>query len=256
MMSVQPNRPEEFALSRRRLLQSAATLAAVAVCTSVGLAWAEDKHASGAAAVAQALILTTPQLSDSLEPGRWHGLGMVHVFDYVGGYLTRPNSSGLRRDPPEGGVAASWTVSPDGLLYTFTLRPGLTFHDGTKLDAAAVVRSLTRQVNPTDPSYAAGCELHTNYTFNRRSISAPNSATVVMELTRPDPAYLYRLFHPAAMILSPTALDQCRGGIHQRLISCGPYQIERFVPKAEVTLAAFAGFWGERPAADRLLVRS
>jgi glutathione transport system substrate-binding protein len=181
---------------------------------------------------------------------------MARVFDYVGGYLTRPNASGQRNDPPEGGVAASWTVSPDGLLYTFTLRPGLTFHDGTQVDATAVVRSLTRQANPADPSYPVGCEMHTNYTFNRKSIHAFDPATVRIELARPDPAYLYRLFHPAAMILSPAALDKCHGGIRHSLVSCGPYQIERFVPGIEVVLTAYTGFWAGRPLTDRLIVRS
>ena len=68
------------------------------------------------------------------------------MIDNVGAYLTRPNSSGVWTDPPEGGLAESWEVSDDGLVYTFNVRPGVKFHDGTDVDANAIVRSLTRQI--------------------------------------------------------------------------------------------------------------
>src|SRR6266536_4766953 len=51
------------------------------------------------------------------------------------------------------GLAESWTISKDGLQYTFKLRRGITFHDGTPLNAEAVKFSIERQINPNHPAY-------------------------------------------------------------------------------------------------------
>src|SRR5688500_18529582 len=54
------------------------------------------------------------------------------------------------------GLAESWTISKDGLQYTFKLRKGITFHDGTPLNAAAVKFSIERQINSEHPANKLG----------------------------------------------------------------------------------------------------
>ena len=53
------------------------------------------------------------------------------------------------------GLATSWTISPDGLTYTFALRQGVTFHDGTPFNAQAVAANLDRITNPMTASQKA-----------------------------------------------------------------------------------------------------
>jgi len=253
------------ALSRRQFMQGTAglaTMAALAACAPTGDAPSAGAPATTAPAAAAGapqtggtLVFAAETIGESLEPGLWNGFGISNVIDNVGAYLTRPNSSGQWTDPPEASLAESWAVADDGLTYTFKIRQGVKFHDGAALDAAAIVRSLTRQVNPDDTSYVAGLYMHTNYTFNRKSITAPDAATVVVELERADAAYLYRLFHPSAIILSPQALDEFKADINTNLISCGPFKVERFVPGSEVTLVAFEEFWEGRPYLDKIVIR-
>lgn len=257
----------DVAMSRRRFLQGslgvAGSLAAaqfLAACAPAAPAPSGGETAVGEAVATGPqpggrLVFAAETIGESLEPGLWNGFGITNVHDNVGAYLTRPNSSGVWTDPPEPSLAESWEVSEDGLVYTFKIRPGVKFHDGTDLDANAIVRSLTRQVDPEDSSYVEGLYMHTNYTVNRKSISAPDAMTVVIELERPDAAYLYRLFHPSAITLSPASLDEFGAGINTNLVSCGPFKIERFVPGSEVTLVAFDDFWEGRPNLDEIIMR-
>jgi peptide/nickel transport system substrate-binding protein len=254
----------EAALSRRRFLLGTAGLAgmvALAACSPAAAPSGSAPAAEAGAAAATGpqsggtLIFAAETIGESLEPGLWNGFGISNVIDNVSAYLTRPNSSGQWTDPPEPSLAESWEISEDGLTYTFKIRQGAKFHDGTDVNAPAIARSLTRQVNPDDVSYVEGLYMHSNYTFNRKSIEAVDDSTLVIELERPDAAYLYRLFHPSAAIISPKALDELGAGINTNLVSCGPFKLEKFVPGSEVTLTAFDDYWDGRPYIDQIVIR-
>lgn len=257
----------EVTLSRRNFMRGSLGLAGLAALAACAPAPASQAPAAGQASATQApaaagkpktggtLVFAAESIGESLEPGLWNGFGISNVIDNVAAYLTRPNSSGQWTDPPEPSLAESWEISKDGLTYTFKIRKGVKFHDGAEVDADAIVRSLTRQVNKDDASYVEGLYMHVNYTFNRKSIKASDKETVVIELERPDAAYLYRLFHPSAIIISPKALDEYKKEINTHLISCGPFKIDKFTPGSEVTLVAFDGFWEGRPYLDKIVIR-
>jgi len=259
---------EKVLMSRRRFLQGAAgtaslfTFAQLAAACGAPAAPATTTPAAETSAAAATgpkqggrIIFAAESIGESLEPGLWNGFGIINIVDNLAAYLTRPNSSGVWTDPVEGFIAESWTISDDGRTYTFKIRPGMTFHDGTPVDANAVVRSLTRQVNPDDPSYVEGLYMHTNYTSNRKSITAPDDMTVVIELEAPDAAYLYRLFHPSAVILSPKSLDELKQGIATNLVSAGPFKLVKFTPGVEAQLVAFEDYYLGRPYLDEIVIR-
>lgn len=272
-MSEQHDREQALAvapgarLSRRRFLQSTAGFAGLlamaqlaAACAPATPAAAPAADAGAAAAAAGPtpggrLIFAAETIGDSLEPGLWTGFGTINIVDNLAGYLTRPNSENKFVGAAEPFIAESWTISEDGKTYTFKIRPGVKFHDGTDVDANAVVRSLTRQVNPDDPSYVEGLYMHSAYTKNRASIAAPDAATVVIELTEPDVTYLYRLYHPSAVILSPKSLDELGAKINTNLVSCGPFMLDRYTPGSEARLVAFEGFFEGRPPLDEIVLR-
>jgi len=250
----------EAMLSRRRFLMGTAGFAgmlALAACAPTAGAPAGSTATGAAVAPATGgrLIFAAETIGDSLEPGLWTGFGTINISDNLAGYLTRPNSENKFVGAAEPFVAESWTISDDGMTYTFKIRQGIKFHDGTDLDAAAVVRSLTRQVNPDDPSYVEGLYMHSAYTKNRKSITAPDAETVVIELTEPDVTYLYRLYHPSAILLSPKSLDELGPKINTNLVSCGPFKLNRFTPGAEAQLVAFDDFFEGRPPLAEVIVR-
>ena len=256
-------------LSRRHFLQGTAGFASLLAMAQLATACAPaapaapageaaapaGDAAAGAAKAGGRLVFAAETIGDSLEPGLWTGFGTINVIDNLAGYLTRPNSQNKFSVEAEPFIAESWSISEDGKTYTLKIRQGVKFHDGTDVDANAVVRSLTRQVNPEDPSYVEGLYMHSAYTKNRASISAPDAETVMIELTAPDVTYLHRLYHPSAVLISSKSLDELGPKINTNLVSCGPFKIGRYTPGAEAQLVAFEEFYEGRPSLDEVVLR-
>src|SRR5881628_2916880 len=89
------------------------------------------------------------------------------------------------------GLAESWTVSKDGLRYTFKLRKGITFHDGTAFTAEAVKFSIERQIDPDHPFSKLGKYPFANYNFgNVKAVEVMDDATVRFVLKEPRASFL------------------------------------------------------------------
>ncbi|MFQ3662381.1 MAG: ABC transporter substrate-binding protein [Chloroflexaceae bacterium] len=272
MTNAQRNRtlleegPGGFSLSRRLFLRGIvsvstaaglnALLAACGASPPAAAPTAPSAPTTAASARSKTLVFAAESLGESLEPGLWNGFGSSNVLDTVYDRLTRPGLNWT--DPPRPALAESWEISADGLTYTFKLRPGVKFHDGTELNADAVVRSLTRMVNSNDPSYVEGMYMNAEYgQANWERITALDPMTVELVLKSPDAAQLYRLFHPAAAIMSVKAMDELRTGVGTQPVGAGPFRLERFVPGQEAVLVAFDDYWdGGRPPLDRVIIRA
>lgn len=98
-------------------------------------------------------------MGESLEPGLWNGFGCSNVLDNIYDRLTQPGEKWT--DPAKPALAESWEIWPDGKVYTFKVRKGIKFHDGTEVTATAIVRSLTRMTNDKDKSYVKGMYMNT-----------------------------------------------------------------------------------------------
>src|SRR5262249_61254195 len=119
--------------------------------------------------------------------------------------VTFPDES-TQVDP---GLAESWTISRDGLRYTFKLRRGITFHDGTPFNAEAVKFSIERQIDPEHPANKLGKYPFANYFFgNVKAVEVVDPSTVEFVLKEPRASFLTILTAAAASILSPTPLKK------------------------------------------------
>ncbi len=145
------------------------------------------------------------------------------------------------------GLAKSWTVSPDQLTYTFTLVPGVTFHDGTPADAAAWIKSFQRRLAVNEgPAYMVAGIAKT---------TAPDPTTLVVTLKEPNNAFLHYAACPWQMFaVSPKAVETnaAGGDLAQEWLKTndagtGPYVMKEFVPGSHYTLERFDGYWGEQP---------
>ncbi|WP_250294363.1 ABC transporter substrate-binding protein [Streptomyces atroolivaceus] len=115
-------------------------------------------------------------------------------------------------------LATSWQISRDGRTYTFRLREGVRFHDGTALDAAAVKATLDHTVAPeTKSQYAAG--LISMYT----GATVVDARTVRVALSRPYAPLLQVLSTATFGIQSPTALRANRGRTCLKPVGSGPF---------------------------------
>ena len=133
------------------------------------------------------------------------------------------------------GLATGWDVSADGLVYTFSLRADVVFHDGSRFDAAAVGRNIERIF---DASIAES---------RARDLLGPltqyeiiDDYTIRLILASPFPALLDGLSQPYLGIASPAALEahgSLRYQFHQ--VGTGPFQLENYLPGERIVLRRF-----------------
>lgn len=180
---------------------------------------------------------------------------------------------------PVPALAESWDVSDDGLVYTFNLRPGVTFTDGSTLDAEDVKYSFDRLSNPaTGTSYTAGLVLRDVVGWSAARPPAPpavsegtptpeppvpagvisgvevvDELTVQVTLARPITSFLTRLTLPGGVIMpagSADGYDFTNGPI-----CTGPYKVTQWVQNDRILLEANEDYWGGAPEVKNVIVR-
>jgi len=162
------------------------------------------------------------------------GIAMRQVYDTL-----------VYRDPTTRdfvpGLATQWTISDDGLTYTFTLRQGVKFHDGTPFNAQAVGANLDRITSPQIASQKAIFMLGTYLNYE-----IVDNYTIRLHLSAPYSPLLDSLSQVYLGIASPTAFNQVspeRYQFHQ--IGTGPFILTDYVPGDHITLRRNPDYtWG------------
>jgi peptide/nickel transport system substrate-binding protein len=155
------------------------------------------------------------------------------VVEHIYQGLVRPRPD-LSIEPA---LAESWDISDDGLTYTFHLRQGVTFHDGTPLTAGDVKFTFERLVAPETASPNA------SYLVLMESVEAPDDATVVLTLTQPDSSMLATLTEYSLVILSEAFVNANNGDISQVANGTGPFMFNEYVPNTRVVLDKNPNYW-------------
>ncbi len=167
------------------------------------------------------------------------------VFDTLVRY--RDGSSDV-----EAGLAAQWSVSRDGLAWTFRLRDGVRFHDGTPLTAAHAAASLERQVFPGHAQAPAGPTMAPRVFRGApgviKEIKALDGRTLRIQLAQPYAPLLTVLAHPAMGIALPAPAEA--GG--SRWIGSGPLAVAE-VTADHIALDAQRAYWGGAPRMPRIV---
>ncbi len=200
------------------------------------------------------LIFGAEAIGETLEPGLWNGFGCSNVLDNIYERITQPGDKFT--DPAKPALAESWEISADGKVYTFKVRKGVKFHDGTEVTAMAIVRSLNRMTDEKDKSYVKGMYMNAEYGIsNWEKFEKIDDDTVQLTLKSPDAAQLHRLFHPAAAIMSEKAMDEFGPNVGLNPVGAGPFKLDKFVPGQEVTVSAFDDYYQGRPQVDKIVFR-
>lgn len=128
-------------------------------------------------------------------------------------------------------LATGWTVSEDGLTYTFDLADGVRFHDGTAFDSADVKFSFDRAMDARSTNPSKGI-------FEPvASVETPDADTVVITLKAPDAFFLFNIAQGDASIVAPESADTNT----TRPIGTGPYRFESWTRGDRLTLKADRG---------------
>lgn len=150
-------------------------------------------------------------------------------------------------------AAESWTVSDDGLTWTFNIRPGITFADGSALDAAAVKFSFDRvKAVGMGPGENIAC-------VDSVTVLAP--ATVQIQLKYPFAPFLQILAVDGCSIVNPAVMkhekegDLARSWLSQNTDGSGPYVLKEWVRGERLVLEARPEYWGGQAQLKRVMVR-
>jgi len=138
-------------------------------------------------------------------------------------------------------LATRWEVDAEAKKFTFTLRSGVKFHDGSLLDSAAVKRSWERLLDPATKAITA-----VSLFGPVDRIDAPDASTVVVTFKEPFPLFLTQIRRPYFGVLSARQLDSLKPGDKVTVpIGTGPYKHMGRSADGVVTLEAFADYaWG------------
>ncbi|MEC8016558.1 MAG: ABC transporter substrate-binding protein [Pseudomonadota bacterium] len=136
------------------------------------------------------------------------------------------------------GLAESWEISEDGLTYTFRLQDGVTFHDGTSMDAEDVKFSLdrARAEDSTNAQKALFADI--------ASVDVVDPLTVQITLSQPNGNLLFNLAWGDAVIVAPESIDT----IKTAPVGTGAFTFTNWVQGDRIDLARNPDYWGEAPA--------
>jgi len=170
----------------------------------------------------------------------------------------------------EPGLAESWDISPDGKTYTFHLRKGAKFHDGTPFNADAVVFSIGRMMKERNvkfhgkaldipaqdrtPEYWVSMEMDDTV----GAIEATGEFTVVFKLKRVEAPFLANMGMDFASVISPTAFMKNPKEFVRNPVGTGPFTFVKWVKDDQIVLEKNKDYWDKSggPYLDKIVFRS
>lgn len=220
---------------------TALTLAGCSTGEGVDLDGSGSGSGDGAASGAE-FIAAIGGEPDQLDPQSTSSYFSFQVLENVFDTLVEPGDD-LTMQPA---LAESWEVSDDQLTWTFTLREGVEFHDGSPFTSEDVLYSYNRIIDN---------ELANAWRFAAiTDISAPDDLTVVIEVASPTPNLLANLgaFKGMAMVNEDNVES---GDIQTAPVGTGPFVFENYTTADSIELVANPNYWDGAPEIDALTFR-
>ena len=173
------------------------------------------------------ITIGIPQdLEDGLDPHKVTAAGTREIlFNIYEGLVKYDENGDLKA-----AVAESYTISEDGLVYTFTLRDGVKFHDGSDVTAEDVIYSINRCKEgeaPLEPEFT-----------KISNIEKKDDKTIEITLSEADAQFL--------AACTSAVLPQSNADPEHNVIGTGPYKFVSRTPQESIILEAFDGYWGEK----------
>ncbi|WP_417810931.1 ABC transporter substrate-binding protein [Thalassospira alkalitolerans] len=142
-------------------------------------------------------------------------------------------------------LASAWTLSDDGLTYTFTLRPDVTFHNGVAFDSTTAKFTLDRILSKDSTNGQKALYSVID------SVDAPDAATLVLHLSKPSSNLIYWLGFPSAVMVEPSTADSNKTAP----TGTGPFKFDEWRKGDRVLMSAYDGYWGDKPSLDAITAR-
>jgi peptide/nickel transport system substrate-binding protein len=227
---------------RSRLLLAATAAALTLTACSGGESVDTGGGDSGGSAGDNVLVAAISAQPDQLDPHKTSAYASFEVLENVYDTLVVPNPDDLTMQPS---LATDWTTSDDELTWTFTLRDGVTFQDGTDFDSADVVYSYKRIIDE---------DLQNAYRFaNVADVTADGPDTVVITLKQPTPNLLALIGGFKGMAILPENAEDDYD-LTTEAVGTGPFKLVSS-DAASTVLQAYDDYWGGKPKLDGVTFR-
>lgn len=190
----------------------------------------------------QALLVARALDARSLDPSEVTDSESLETIELIFEGLVRWRPGTTEIEPA---LALSWHTSDGGRRWTFALRPGVTFQDGTPCNADAVMFSFERL---RQAKGRAGTEFR-----DIASIAKVNDLTVEFVLKQAYAPFLANLAIPAAGIVSPAAVALWGPAFGEHPVGTGPYRLASWRRGERIVLRRYANYWGPPAASNRIV---
>src|SRR5574341_47448 len=232
---------EEGAAMRRTWWGFVFVLLAIGAIALVPAVWAAQQPQAGGT-----LVYGAGSDPDSLDPANTDSNPGEAIGRMMNNFLVRFDAK-MNLVPD---LATSWTQSKDGLTWTFTLRKGVKFHDGTPFNAEVVKYNFDRFLGPEKPLKSS---LHTPII---QSVEVVDEYTVKFTLKVPYAFFLNNLAHSATAMVSPTAHKKWGKDLTLHPVGTGPFKFVEWVRGDRIVLERNDEYYEGKPRLDKIIVRT
>jgi len=230
-----------LSLPRRAML--AATAATALVLTITGLQ---------AQTPPDVLIVGQIAEPQALDPAAVTAVNDFRILMNVYDGLVRYKDGTLEVEPA---LATDWSIADDGTEYTFTLREGVTFHDGSAFDAAAVKFNFDRMLDEAHPFHDTGPFPLAFFFSAIDTVDVLDPQTVRFTLNSPYAPFLSNLAYPTGLIVSPAAVTQHGADFGRNPSGTGPFKFVEWRSNEAVVVDANPKYWDGAPDLQAVVFR-
>jgi ABC-type transport system substrate-binding protein len=184
----------------------------------------------------------------TLDPQQTQGIDGVAVVRHLFNSLVFLDAHG--EIVPD--LAERWEVAPDQVTWTFHLRKGVKFHDGSPFNAEAVRFTIERAIGPGSPP-----SLAKRYLSVIEKVEVVNDATVRIVTTGPSRAFLFNLAHVSgAVMMSPTAVRQAGENVGRQPVGTGPFRLAHWRRGEKLVLERNDEYFGGKAHLQRIVYKT
>ena len=199
-------------------------------------------------------VLVVGQIAEpkSLDPHAVTAVNDFRILMNIYDGLVRYKDGTLEVEPA---LATDWSISEDGTEYTFDLQSGVTFHDGTPLDAEAVAFNFDRMLDESHPFHDTG-PFPLSFFFSAvQDVEVIDEDTVKFTLDAPYAPFLSNLAYPTGLIVSPEAVKTHGADFGRNPAGTGPFRFVEWESNAKVVVERNEDYWDGAPSLEAVVFR-
>ena len=209
---------------------------------------------TGFTVASNAKVLVVGQIAEpkSLDPSTVTAVNDFRIVMNIYDGLVRYTDGKLEVEPA---LAKSWDISSDGTVYTFNLRSGIKFHDGSDFNADAVKFNFDRMLNKDHPYHNTG-PFPLSFFFSAiKSVDVVNANTVKFTLNEPYAPFLSNLAYPTGLIVSPAGVKKHGKDFGRNPSGTGAFKFNEWKSNERVVVDKNSGYWDGKAGTDAVVFR-